>query len=294
MNPDDFIPLAERTGYINNLTLWVLEKAIHQCRIWCDSGYDIRIAVNLSTENLMSDDLVKQIPLLVEKYNIDHSMLILEITESAMMKDPDKVIKVTHSLAQLGYHFSMDDFGTGYSSLEYIKRLPISELKIDKAFVQHIDKNKKDYFIGLCNDNCGDILCKYLGDGKFFVKGLNEYNFKNFEAMAAGCVVVAERQVEDNSILGFKDMENIVLYDGIEEALEKIDLLKNDDELCQRIAKSGQELVENRHTFEHRGKMLYDFIVPEINPAPPPSLIEKIRYLTILDRKLFFGYLTSK
>ena len=81
---------------------------------------------------------------MVNKYSIDSKMLILEITESAMMKDPKKIIEVTQSLAESGYHFSMDDFGTGYSSLEYIKRLPISELKIDKAFVQNIDDDKTD------------------------------------------------------------------------------------------------------------------------------------------------------
>ena len=144
MNPDDFIPLAEKTGYINDLTLWVLEQAIRQCHSWCQDGHSIKVAVNLSTENLMCEELVEQIPIMVNKYSIDSKMLILEITESAMMKDPKKVIEVTQSLAESGYHFSMDDFGTGYSSLEYIKRLPIGELKIDKAFVQGIDNDKKD------------------------------------------------------------------------------------------------------------------------------------------------------
>ena len=144
MNPDDFIPLAEKTGYINDLTLWILEKAIHQCRVWCDQGYTIKIAVNLSTENLMSDELIEKVPVLLEKYNIDNDMLILEITESVMMKSPKKVIAITHALAESGYQFSMDDFGTGYSSLEYIKLLPISELKIDKSFVQNIANDQKD------------------------------------------------------------------------------------------------------------------------------------------------------
>lgn len=144
MNPDDFIPLAEKTGYINDLTLWVLEEAIRQCHSWSQEGYAIKVAVNLSTENLMCEELVEQIPVLTNKYRIDHEMLVLEITESAMMKNPQKVIEVTQSLAESGYRFSMDDFGTGYSSLEYIKRLPISELKIDKAFVQNIDDDKKD------------------------------------------------------------------------------------------------------------------------------------------------------
>jgi diguanylate cyclase (GGDEF)-like protein len=133
--PDDFIPLAERTGLIGPLTRWVLERAVRQCRDWEQVGLHMNVAVNLSTHTLYDPQLLSTVTDLLQSYRVDPSRLTLEITESMLMEEPERAHVVLAGLRALGVFIAIDDFGTGYSSLAYLKRLPIDEVKIDKAFV---------------------------------------------------------------------------------------------------------------------------------------------------------------
>ena len=133
--PDDFIPLAERTGLIGPLTRWVLERAVRQCRDWEQNGLLVNIAVNLSTSTLYDPKLLSTVTDLLQAYGVSPSQLTLEITESMLLDEPERAHVVLAHLRELGVSIAIDDFGTGYSSLAYLKRLPIDEVKIDKAFV---------------------------------------------------------------------------------------------------------------------------------------------------------------
>jgi len=133
--PDRFIPLAEQGGLIKPLTRWVLGEAIEQCHTWQNKGRDLAVSVNLSARNLSDLQLVEHITGLLETRSLPARLLRLELTESAMMADPAHAASVLASLEAKGVAMAIDDFGTGYSSLTYLRKLPVSELKIDKSFV---------------------------------------------------------------------------------------------------------------------------------------------------------------
>jgi EAL domain-containing protein (putative c-di-GMP-specific phosphodiesterase class I) len=135
VGPDEFIPLAERTGMIQQLTEYVLGVALHQAKDWQNDGVGGGVAVNLSMRNLLDTDLVQTVEQLLADSGVDPSLLTLEITETNVMSDPSRTIAVLERLAGLGLRLSVDDFGTGYSSLSYLQRLPVHEVKIDKLFV---------------------------------------------------------------------------------------------------------------------------------------------------------------
>jgi diguanylate cyclase (GGDEF)-like protein len=145
--PGDFIPIAELTSLIHQLTAWVLEKAIEQCRRWQDQGMSLSIAVNLSARNLMDDNITKLVERLLTKYQLPASRLELEITESSIMTDPTRALRNLDALHALGVHLAIDDFGTGYSSLAYLKRLPVQTLKIDNSFVRNMLEDLQDELI---------------------------------------------------------------------------------------------------------------------------------------------------
>ncbi|HEX9202962.1 MAG TPA: GGDEF and EAL domain-containing protein, partial [Vicinamibacteria bacterium] len=133
--PDRFIPLAEQGGLIKPLTRWVLGEAIEQCHAWLHKGRDLAVSVNLSVRNLQDVQLVENITGLLDTRSLPARLLRLELTESAMMADPTHAASVLASLEAKGVAMAIDDFGTGYSSLTYLRKLPVSELKIDKSFV---------------------------------------------------------------------------------------------------------------------------------------------------------------
>ena len=145
--PDEFIALAEQTGLIGSLTEWALTTAIQRCAGWRAAGLDLTVAVNLSAKTLHDRNLPKLIGKLLEKYDVGPEYLILEITESAIMADPERAKDVIDLLHQKGLRLSIDDFGTGYSSLGYLKKLPVQELKIDKSFVMEMMDNVSDQVI---------------------------------------------------------------------------------------------------------------------------------------------------
>lgn len=146
--PSDFIPLAEQSGLINQIGNWVLETACRQTMSWKAMGLgDLRIAVNLSAIQLRNPNFVAQVAQILTKTGINPSLVELEITESAMMKEPDYIISVLNDLKSLGISISIDDFGTEYSSLNRLKMLPIDSLKMDIQFVRGIEKSQKDQAI---------------------------------------------------------------------------------------------------------------------------------------------------
>ena len=132
--PDQFIPLAEHTGLIKPLTDWVLADVMRQSSLWRSAGMDLPIAVNLSARNLHDLELAEKVEQLLEQSGAA-GWLDLEITESAVMEDPEGVLQNLIRLRDLGVALYIDDFGTGYSSLGYLKRLPVNSVKIDKSFV---------------------------------------------------------------------------------------------------------------------------------------------------------------
>ncbi len=142
--PDEFIPLAERSGLIKPLTLWVLKEAPRQWGEWHAQGLTLSISVNLSVRDLFDVEIPKKIDNFLRAHDMPAKLLVLEITESAMMEDPDQVRSVLMTLSSMGVHIAIDDFGTGYSSLAYLKNLPVDEIKIDKSFVFEMDRDKED------------------------------------------------------------------------------------------------------------------------------------------------------
>jgi diguanylate cyclase (GGDEF)-like protein len=141
--PDEFIPVAEHTGLLRPLTLFVLESALEQCARWRAAGFELDIAVNLSVRNLLDVEMPNDVQRLLAKFSLPPSVLELEITESALLADPIRTHGVLQELHRIGVGISIDDFGTGYSSLSYLRRMPVDELKIDKSFVSDmaLDEN---------------------------------------------------------------------------------------------------------------------------------------------------------
>ena len=140
--PDQFIPFAERTGLIIPMTLWVLQQALIQCRTWNEMNLDTNVAVNLSMWNLEAQELPEQIEALLRDTGVSPENLELEITETSIMNDPQRVIRTLNRIRDLGVQFAIDDFGTGYSSFAYLTKLPVSCIKIDKSFVQNIESDR--------------------------------------------------------------------------------------------------------------------------------------------------------
>ncbi len=147
VSPDEFIELAEQTGLIRPLTLWVFNTALRFLSEWQQSGLGIAMSINVSARNLHEQNFPKVVEGLVNEWKIDRELLVLEVTESAIMVDPEQAMDTIRRLDELELKLSIDDFGTGYSSLSYLKRLPVDELKIDKAFVLNMTEDKDDEVI---------------------------------------------------------------------------------------------------------------------------------------------------
>jgi diguanylate cyclase (GGDEF)-like protein len=143
--PDQFIPLAERTGLIISIGNWVLHEACRQMSEWRSSLHpDLTVAVNLSPLQFNHPGLIPMVREALTRYGLDPRCLTLEITESTAMNNVDASMVILQKLTDMGVHISIDDFGTGYSSLLYLKRLPAKELKIDRGFVRDLAHDKED------------------------------------------------------------------------------------------------------------------------------------------------------
>jgi len=145
--PDEFIPLAERTGLVRDLTRTVLDAALRQLRSWHDHGIELNVSVNLSARDLLDLGLPEIVQQLLERYQLPADRLELEITESVILADPMRARAVLSRLHAMGVQLAIDDFGSGYSSLAYLKRLPVGEIKIDRAFVTNMEHDENDAVI---------------------------------------------------------------------------------------------------------------------------------------------------
>ncbi|WP_416426581.1 EAL domain-containing protein [Pseudomonas sp. App30] len=147
VSPGEFIELAERTGSIQILTRWVIEEGIRQLSEWNGRGLRVQLSLNISADDLLGQDLAERVLALLKVYDVPAGQLIFEITESAIMREPESALKVLYRLRECGISLSVDDFGTGYSSLAHLKRLPVQELKIDQSFVRNLDETSEDAVI---------------------------------------------------------------------------------------------------------------------------------------------------
>ncbi|MBF0193284.1 MAG: EAL domain-containing protein [Magnetococcales bacterium] len=144
ISPVEFIPLAEETGLIIPLGEWILDKACYDTKQWLDAGHDLRVAVNLSSRQFQQQNLVKVVEAALRENGLPNKNLELEITESMVMGDMEKVITLLQDFRNRDIHISVDDFGTGYSSLSYLKRFPIHALKIDQSFIRDMHTDEDD------------------------------------------------------------------------------------------------------------------------------------------------------
>ncbi len=142
--PMKFIPFAEQTGFIRQITYWLLEESARIWRQWADSGVRLDLSVNLSARDLIDSDLPAHLNRLLILHGVPPEHLCLEITESAIMDDPNHALQTLEQFHYMGVKMAIDDFGTGYSSLAYLKRLPVDELKIDKSFVMNMQHDSQD------------------------------------------------------------------------------------------------------------------------------------------------------
>jgi EAL domain-containing protein (putative c-di-GMP-specific phosphodiesterase class I) len=155
--PSHFIPFAEETGFIHELTLWVVEEA---ARVWFElreRGLTLRLSVNLSAHDLMKADLLDRLSVRLQRHRMPASAMTLEITESAIAADPKRAMQSLQALKAAGYKLSIDDFGAGYTSLGQLVDLPVNELKIDMLFVRSMDREPDKaamvrFIIGLAHD----------------------------------------------------------------------------------------------------------------------------------------------
>jgi diguanylate cyclase (GGDEF)-like protein len=145
--PDDFIPIAESTGLINPLTRQVLDTALDQERAWIDRGRPLPISVNLSVRNLHDEHFAVLVGDLLARHQVPAQLLELEVTESAVMIDPERARVMLDKLSALGVRLTLDDFGVGYTSLSQLKALPISKIKIDRSFVLTLARDRSDSLI---------------------------------------------------------------------------------------------------------------------------------------------------
>ncbi len=145
--PDQFIPMIEQTGLVQPFSHWAIDTALRQWSAWRQQGIDTTVAVNLSMRNLQDREFPQELAGLLKRWSVVPRALMLEVTESAMMSDPDHVLETLIHFRSLGVDVAIDDFGTGYSSLSYLKRLPVNELKIDREFVKDMRHNKDDAVI---------------------------------------------------------------------------------------------------------------------------------------------------
>jgi diguanylate cyclase (GGDEF)-like protein len=142
--PDDFIPLAEQTALMRHITQFVVDEALAQLAQWWRAGLRVQAAINVSARDLYDRDFADYLRERLDHHGMPPRALMIEVTESVLMADPARAASTLLSLASTGVGVSLDDFGTGYSSLVHLKRLPVSEVKIDRSFIMRMDVNEDD------------------------------------------------------------------------------------------------------------------------------------------------------
>jgi EAL domain-containing protein (putative c-di-GMP-specific phosphodiesterase class I) len=141
VQPNDFIPLLEQTGLIVEVGRWVLEEACRQGACWRAAGHQISVAVNVSARQLETDAFIEDVRDAITRTGMDAQALTLEITETALMRNPEQTARRLHAIKDLGVRIAIDDFGTGYSSFAHLQRFPVDSLKIDRSFISQLREN---------------------------------------------------------------------------------------------------------------------------------------------------------
>jgi diguanylate cyclase len=166
ISPAEFIPLAEQTSLIKPLTAWVVTEAVRQLSEWRRAGLFTTVSVNLSVRNLTDENLPNLLRETLTRYDVPASALLAEVTESAVLSEPDRAGAVIEKLKALGVELSLDDFGTGYSSLTYLRTLPACELKLDRSFVRDVDTNLNSAsIVGAVVKLAHDLGLKVVAEG---------------------------------------------------------------------------------------------------------------------------------
>lgn len=164
--PDEFIAIAEQSGFINQISYWVIEEALIMSLHWKQQGFDIQIAINLSVYNLFDTDFPDNIKSILNKYKLASGNLIFEITESAMMTNPQLAISNLNKLRSLGIQLSIDDYGTGFSSLSYLSQLSLNELKVDKSFIlDMLNDERKSVIVQSTIEMAHNLGLKVVAEG---------------------------------------------------------------------------------------------------------------------------------
>jgi diguanylate cyclase (GGDEF)-like protein len=156
--PDQFILFAEHTGYIREITKWVIDRSVAQAVRWRRSGLDIGVAINVSARDLVYENLPSFVDAVLRQHGLEAERITLEVTESAVMDNVKRAYEALKHLAGLGVRLSVDDFGTGYSSLAQLKRMPVHEMKIDSSFVRELATNPNDSVIVRSTINLGHSM----------------------------------------------------------------------------------------------------------------------------------------
>jgi EAL domain-containing protein (putative c-di-GMP-specific phosphodiesterase class I) len=166
VSPAVFIPIAEQMGMIETLTLNVISRTIRQCSQWNDQGIHLNMAINISIQDLHNKDIVVHIADSLMYNSVDPSQITLEITETSIMEDHQKCAAVLGTLRAMGIGLSVDDFGTGHASFVYLKHFPITEIKIDKMFVDDVLTSQLDAkIVKFTTELAHDIGCKVVAEG---------------------------------------------------------------------------------------------------------------------------------
>jgi diguanylate cyclase (GGDEF)-like protein len=175
--PDQFIPMAERTGLIGSLTTWVLKETFQSLEKWHKQGLEIKASVNIAVQTLLDPEFPETLTGLLASVALPKDSLTLEITETSVMKDPDLALSVLFRLRDMGISISIDDFGTGYSSLAYLREMPVSEVKIDKSFVlEMLNKEEDAVIVKAIIDLAHNLKLKVVAEGVETKEVLRELN----------------------------------------------------------------------------------------------------------------------
>jgi EAL domain-containing protein (putative c-di-GMP-specific phosphodiesterase class I) len=142
--PDSFIPLARQSALVRPITRYVLDAALCQCRAWQDAGIDVGVAINLAGRDLADSRLEEEVSEALRRWKLEPELLELEIPESAIISERERIQKMVARLSERGVRVAVDDFGSGYASLGHLKQLPVDVLKVDRSFVQNIGVDAED------------------------------------------------------------------------------------------------------------------------------------------------------
>lgn len=142
--PIEFLPFAEQTGMITHISRWVVESALRQCGVWRAAGLSLHVSVNVSSRDLIERDVAEALVAAARRHAVPPEAVIIEVTESALMVDPQQAQQTLLELKGRGFRIAIDDYGTGYSSLAYLQRLHCDELKVDRSFVMHVAERERD------------------------------------------------------------------------------------------------------------------------------------------------------